>query len=325
MRHDLARALFGLSSLALVGALVAAPGHARADDPPPAPRSVKLPVCGANEALGVRPDGTYACRTLPSIPSPLPADCSLGPGDDDAAATCVPRGTGQTDAYYLVRKDAIVRWLDAGGAARTIAELPKPQRTFECGTFTKVSPEVFRCETAASKDGPPALPTPKCGPGQTVTFNAQRELRCMDLPSGRVALPCSDFASGQTSRDGVTIECGPRNAGAVDEGLLARTLDYVYRVIEGKPPRELARPLKASLRTGRIPMCGDAQTLVWRDGALTCATRGAAAITRTDATILKGILERVITRLQRSSPVVDPFLPPAKLGDSPAVLFLDKR
>lgn len=325
MRHGLARALLGSSSLALACALTVAPGLAHADDPLPAPKTLKLPVCGATEALGARPDGTYACRTLPTIPSPLPADCSLGPGDDDGALTCVPRGTGQTDAYYLVRKDAIVRWLDGGGPPRTIPELQKPQRTFECGAFTKVSPEVYRCETAASKEGMPALPMPKCGPGQTVTFNAQRELRCLDLPSGRVALPCSDFASGQTSRDGVTIECGPRNAGAVDEGLLARTLDYVYRVVEGKPPRELARPLKASLRTGRIPMCGDAQTLVWRDGALTCATQGAAAITRTDATILKGILERVIARLQRNAPVVDPFLPPAKLGDSPAVLFLDKR
>lgn len=325
MRHGLARALLGPSSFVLACALTVAPERAHAEDAPPAPKTLKLPVCGATEALGVRPDGTYACRTLPTIPSPLPADCSLGPSDDDGALTCVPRGTGQTDPYYLVRKDAIVRWLDAGGAARTIAELPKPQRAFECGAFTKVSPDVFRCETAPSKEGVPALPTPKCGPGQTVTFNVQRELRCMDLPSGRVALPCSDFASGQTSHDGVTIECGPRNAGAVDEGLLARTLDYVYRVVEGKPPRELARPLKASLRTGRIPMCGDAQTLVWRDGALTCATQGAAAITRTDATILKGILERVIARLQRSAPVVDPFLPPAKLGDSPAVLFLEKR
>lgn len=291
-----------------------------------ASKTLRLPICGTNEALAARPDGSYACKPLPTVPVPLAPDCSLGGGPDDTTATCIPRGTGQTEVWYSLRKDALSKWLDSGTTARfPPAYPPRPARSFECTSFTKVSPDVYRCETTASNAGMPALPIPKCGAGQTITFTAQREVKCLDLPAGRVALPCMDFGSTQTSNDGSTIECAPRNHGAVDEPVLSRTLDVLYRMVENQAPRELGRFVKPTLRTGRIPMCSDAQSLVWRDGALLCATRGAAAITRTDASVLKLLIERVIVKLQRIQPVSDPFLPGVKLGDTPAVLFLDAK
>jgi len=287
-------------------------------------KTLRLPICGANEALSVRPDGSYVCKPLPTVPQTLAADCSLGGGADDGVAVCVPRGTGQTDAYYTTRKEALARWLDSGTTARLPEAPAAPARGLECGAFTKVSPELYKCEAAPGKAEAPALPALRCGAGQTITVTAQREVKCADLPAGRVALPCNDFASGQTSRDGLTIECAPRNRGAVDEALLARTLDYLYRMVEGLPPRDTARPVKSSLRTGRIPMCGEGQTLVWNGASLTCATQGAAGVTRTDAAVIKGIVERVIVKLQRKDPSLkDPFLPGAKLGDTAAVVFLD--
>lgn len=313
--------------------LVAREAVVRAEDTPGTgdagvrrPMALRLPVCGANEALATRLDGEYVCKPLPAVPPTLGADCSLGSATDDTSVACIPRGTGQTDPFYATRRDSLTKWLDSGTTARMPSATPPFRgRSYECGSFTKVSPDLYRCETAPSKEGAPLLPTLKCTAGQTVTFTAQHEVKCLDLPAGRVALPCMDFGSGQTSHDGTSIECGPRNSGAVDEPALARTLEYLYRMIENQPPRELARPVKPSLRTGRIPMCGEGQTLVWREGSLFCATQGAAAITRTDASVLKLLIERVIVKLQRIEPLVDPFLPGAKLGDTPAVVFLDKR
>ena len=328
-------------------ALVMAAGlgdvHAQAIPTPEAPsgagasKALHLPICGANEALATRPDGVFVCKTLPTVPTTLPADCSLGGGADDTTATCVPRGTGQTDPWYTARKDALAKWLDTGtpphAPAPPAGSPGSPRATggaaathaVDCTSFTKVSHDLYRCEVAASKDAAPALPTLKCGAGQTVTFTPQKEVKCVDLPAGRVALPCTDFASGQTSRDGTSIECGPRNRGSVDEAVLARTLDYLYRMVENHPAREVARPVKPSLRTGRIPMCGEGQTLVWREGALFCASQGAAGITRTDATVLRLVIERVIVKLQRTDTLADPFLPGTKLGDTPAVVFLDQK
>lgn len=331
---DTLRSSLGFRVLAAPLLLVslAASANVRADEPSPAapphaPNSAKtlrLPVCNANEALAVRAEGTYVCKLLSAVPATLAPDCSLGSAHDDGTATCVPRGTGQTDAYYTTRKDALARWLDAGTGARLPTSAAPTGKAFECGAFTKISAEAYRCETTPSKTEAPALPTLKCGAGQTVTFTAQHEVKCADLPAGRVALPCADFASGQTSHDGITIDCVARNQGAIDEPLLARTLDYLYRIVENQAPRELARPVKSSLRTGRIPMCGEGQTLVFRDAALTCASRGAAGITKTDATVLKQLVERVIVKLQRMDPALkDPFLPGAKLGDNAAIVFLD--
>ncbi len=320
--------LLALPTLAFVTMAHVGPAHAEGAEASDAvaPKTLRLPICGTNEALAARPDGTYACKPLPTVPVPLAPDCSLGGGPDDTTATCVPRGTGQTEVWYSLRKDALTKWLDSGATARfPPAYPPRPARSFDCTSFTKVSPDVYRCETNASNAGLPALPIPKCGAGQTITFTDKREVKCLDLPAGRVALPCMDFGSTQTSNDGSTIECAPRNHGAVDEPLLSRTLDVLYRMVENQAPRELGRFVKPTLRTGRIPMCSDAQSLVWRDGALLCATRGAAAITRTDASVLKLLIERVIVKLQRIQPVSDPFLPGVKLGDTPAVLFLDAK
>lgn len=316
-------ALFGAIAL-VIGAADAARAEPARSAPPPG-SSLLLPMCGANEALAVRIDGTHVCKALTAIPAAPSADCSLGVVDD-GPASCVARGTGQTDPYYATRREALARWLDGGAAPGPARALDPATRSAACTAFVKGLGETYRCETGPGPTSPPALPLLKCGAGQTVTFTPQRELRCIDLPAGRVVLPCTDFASGQTSRDGATIDCGPRNAGSVDEARLARTLDYLYRAVRGLPPHDDARPIKASLRTGRIPTCTEAQTLVWNGGALSCATRGAAAITRTDATLTKDVIERAIVKLLRHRPDPgDPFLPGAKLADTQAVVFLDGR